>query len=70
VRRPRLRWEGNIRGWRRLAENRDIWRRTTEEARAWYGLSHHWRRGRRIWIWWWWWWSDSSLRCRQWQNSR
>jgi hypothetical protein len=50
VGRPRLRWEDNIRrdslllnirGWRRWAEDRDIWRRTTEEARARYGLSRH-----------------------------
>jgi hypothetical protein len=43
VGRPQLRWDDirrdcsvllNIRGWRRLAGDRDIWRRTTEEARA------------------------------------
>jgi len=34
MRRPRLRWEGNIRGGRRLAGDRDIWRRTIELARA------------------------------------
>jgi hypothetical protein len=44
VGRPRLRWEDNIRrdsllllnirGWRRWGVDRDIWRRTTEEARA------------------------------------
>jgi hypothetical protein len=51
VGRPRLRWEDsirrdsllllNVRGWRRRAGDRDIWRRTTEEARARCGLSHH-----------------------------
>jgi len=34
MRRPRLRWEDNIRGGRRLAGGRDIWSRTIEEARA------------------------------------
>jgi hypothetical protein len=44
VGRPRLRWEDNIRresllllhirGWRRWAGDRDIWRRTIEEAVA------------------------------------
>jgi hypothetical protein len=44
VGRQRLRWEDNvrrdsllllnIRGWRRWAGDRDIWRRTIEEARA------------------------------------
>jgi hypothetical protein len=44
VLRPRLRWEDiirrdsllllNIRGWRRWAGDRDIWRRTTEEVVA------------------------------------
>jgi hypothetical protein len=44
VGRPWPRWEDNIRRdslllwnvreWRRLAEDRDIWRQTTEEARA------------------------------------
>jgi len=29
----------NIRGWRRLTEDRNIWKRTTEEARAQWGLS-------------------------------
>jgi hypothetical protein len=49
VGRPRLRWEDNIRrdsllnirGWRRWAGDRDIWRRTTEEARVRCGLSFH-----------------------------
>ena len=49
VGRPRLRWEDklrkdsqlllNIRGRRRLAKDRDIWRRTAEEGRARCGLS-------------------------------
>jgi len=44
VGRPWLRWEDNIRRdslllwnikrWRRLAEDRDIWSQTTEEARV------------------------------------
>jgi hypothetical protein len=45
VGRTRLRWEDikmdstlllntSIRGWRRLAKDRDIWRRTVEEVRA------------------------------------
>jgi hypothetical protein len=43
VGKPLLRWEDirrdsllllNITGWRRPAGDRDIWRRTTEEARA------------------------------------
>jgi hypothetical protein len=34
----------NIWWWRRWAEDRDIWRRTTEEARARCGLSRHCRR--------------------------
>jgi hypothetical protein len=55
VGRPRLRWEDNIRrdslllnirGWRRRAGDRDIWRRTSEEARARCGMSRH-CRGRR-----------------------
>jgi hypothetical protein len=49
VGRPRLRWEDirreslllNIREWRRWAGDRDIWRRTVEEARARCGLSRH-----------------------------
>jgi hypothetical protein len=51
VGRPRLRWEDNIRresllllhirGWRRWAGDRDIWRRTIEEARARRELSRH-----------------------------
>jgi hypothetical protein len=51
VERPRLRWEDNIRrdsllllnirGWRRRAGDRDIWRRTIEEARVRCGLSRH-----------------------------
>jgi hypothetical protein len=50
VGRPRLRWDDNIRrdslllnlrGWRRWAGDRDIWRRTIEEARARCGLSRH-----------------------------
>jgi hypothetical protein len=51
VGRPRLRWEDNIRrdsllllnvrGWRRGAGDRDIWRRTIEEDRARRGLSRH-----------------------------
>jgi hypothetical protein len=49
VGRPRLRWEDvrrdslllNIRGWRRWAGDRDIWRGTTEEDRARCGLSRH-----------------------------
>jgi hypothetical protein len=28
----------NIKGWRRLTEDRKIWKRTTEEARAQWGL--------------------------------
>jgi hypothetical protein len=50
VGRPQLRWEDNmrrdsllllnIRGWRRWAGDRDIWRQTIEEARAQCGLSH------------------------------
>jgi hypothetical protein len=35
----------NIRGWRRLREDRRIWKRTTEEARAQWGLSGY-TRGR------------------------
>jgi len=34
----------NIRGWRRWAGDRDIWRQTIEEARVRCGLSRHWRR--------------------------
>lgn len=55
VGRPRLRWEENIkrdfslllsiRGWRRLEGAREMWKRTTEVARARCGLSCH--RGRR-----------------------
>jgi hypothetical protein len=51
ARRPWLRWEDNIkgdsllllniRGRRRLAKGRDIWRLTVEEATAGYGLSLH-----------------------------
>jgi hypothetical protein len=50
VGRPRLRWEDNIRrdslllnirGWRRWAGDRDIWRGTIEEARVRCGLSRH-----------------------------
>jgi hypothetical protein len=52
VGRPRLRWEYirrdslllNIREWRRWAGDRDIWRRTIQEARAQRALSHHLRR--------------------------
>jgi hypothetical protein len=35
----------NIRGWRRLTEDRNIWKRTTEEARAQWGMSRY-TRGR------------------------
>jgi hypothetical protein len=48
VGRPRLRWEDNIRrdsllllnirGWRRWAGYRDVWRRTIEEVKARCGL--------------------------------
>jgi hypothetical protein len=34
----------NIRGWRRIAGVRDMWRQTIKEARAWCGLSCHWIR--------------------------
>jgi hypothetical protein len=52
VLRPRLRWEDirrnllllNIRGWRKWAGDRHIWRLTIEEARTRCGRSHHWRR--------------------------
>ena len=33
----------NVRGWRRLAEDTDVWRRTMEEARASWWLWRHWR---------------------------
>ena len=48
-----LRWEDirsdfllllNLRGWRRLAEDRYIWRRAIEETSARIGLLRHWRR--------------------------
>jgi hypothetical protein len=31
----------NVKGWRRLAGHRDIWRRTIEDARVRLGLSRH-----------------------------
>jgi hypothetical protein len=58
VGRPRLGWEDNIRrdflllnirGWRRWAGDRGIWRQTIEEARARCGLSRH-RRRRRLFL--------------------
>jgi hypothetical protein len=36
----------NIRGWRRLREDRNIWKRTNEEVRALWGLSCYTRRRR------------------------
>jgi hypothetical protein len=32
----------NMGGWRRLTEDRSIWRWPTEDARAWCPLIHHW----------------------------
>jgi endogenous inhibitor of DNA gyrase (YacG/DUF329 family) len=55
LRRPRLKWKDirrdsswllNIRGRRGSAEDRNIWRRPTEEARARRQQSRHWRRKR------------------------
>jgi hypothetical protein len=53
----RLRWKDsirrdssllqNIRGWRKLAGDRDIWKRTVEEARVRCRLSRHWKGRRR-----------------------
>jgi hypothetical protein len=50
VGRPRLRWKDirwdsslllSIRGWRRLAQDRNIWRRTVEEVRVRCGMSRY-----------------------------
>jgi hypothetical protein len=33
----------NMRGWKRLSEYRNVWRRNIEGARARCGISSHWR---------------------------